>query len=39
MSLKLHVSKVTMELEGLHVAVDAFLDYLGVTPGIREDWL
>jgi hypothetical protein len=37
--LKLHVLEVTMELEGLCVVVDAFLDYLGVAPGTREDWL
>jgi hypothetical protein len=28
-----------MELEGLRAAVDSFLDYLGVAPGIREDRL
>jgi hypothetical protein len=28
-----------MELEGLRATVDAFLDYLGVAPGTREDWL
>jgi hypothetical protein len=33
------VSEVTVELEGLHTAVDAFLDYLGVAPGTREDRL
>jgi hypothetical protein len=33
------VSEVTIELEGLRNAVDAFLDYLGVTPGTREDRL
>jgi hypothetical protein len=31
--------EVTVELEGLRTMVDAFLDYLGVTPGTREDWL
>jgi hypothetical protein len=30
------VSEVTVELEGLRTAVDAFLDYLGVAPGTRE---
>jgi hypothetical protein len=34
-----HVSEVTMELEGLCTAVDAFLDYLGVALGTREDQL
>jgi hypothetical protein len=34
-----YVSEVTMELEGLRTAVDAFLDHLGVTPGTREDRL
>jgi hypothetical protein len=33
------VSEVTVELEGLRTAVDAFLDYLGVAPGRREDRL
>jgi hypothetical protein len=33
------VLEVTVELEGLRTVVDAFLDYLGVTPGTREDWL
>jgi hypothetical protein len=33
------VSEVTVELEGLRTAVDAFLDYLGVAPGTREDRL
>jgi hypothetical protein len=33
------VSEATVELEGLRTAVDAFLDYLGVTPGTREDRL
>jgi hypothetical protein len=33
------VSEVTMELEGLRTVVDTFLDYLGVTPGTREDQL
>jgi hypothetical protein len=33
------VSEVTVELEGLHAAVDAFLDYLGVAPSTREDRL
>jgi hypothetical protein len=33
------VSEVTVELEGLHTAVDAFLDYQGVTLGTREDLL
>jgi hypothetical protein len=28
-----------MELEGLRAMVDAFLDYLGVAPGTREDRL
>jgi hypothetical protein len=28
-----------VELEGLRTTVDAFLDYLGVAPGSREDWL
>jgi hypothetical protein len=37
--LKLRVLEVTMELEGLHAVVDAFLDYLGVALGTREDWL
>jgi hypothetical protein len=30
---------MTLELEGLRTTVDAFLDYLGVTPGTREDRL
>jgi hypothetical protein len=30
---------MTMELEGLRTVVDAFLDYLGVAPGTREDRL
>jgi hypothetical protein len=33
------MSEVTVELEGLCTMVDAFLDYLGVTLGTREDWL
>jgi hypothetical protein len=33
------VLEVTVELEGLRTVVDAFLDYLGVTPGTREDRL
>jgi hypothetical protein len=33
------MAEVTMELEGLRVTVDAFLDYLGVAPGTREDRL
>jgi hypothetical protein len=33
------VLEVTVELEGLRTAVDAFLDYLGVAPGTREDRL
>jgi hypothetical protein len=33
------VSEVTMELEGLRAVVDAFLDYLGVAPGTKEDRL
>jgi hypothetical protein len=33
------VTEVTMELEGLCAMVDAFLDYLGVAPGTREDRL
>jgi hypothetical protein len=33
------VSEVTVELEDLRTAVDAFLDYLGVAPGTREDQL
>jgi hypothetical protein len=37
MSEILCVSEVTVELEGLRTAVDAFLDYLGVAPGTRED--
>jgi hypothetical protein len=37
--LKLRVSEVTVELEGLRAAVDAFLDYLGVASGTREDRL
>jgi hypothetical protein len=28
-----------MELECLHVAVDAFLDFMGVAPGAREERL
>jgi hypothetical protein len=39
MSEILCVSEVTVELEGLHTAEDAFLDYLGVAPGTREDRL
>jgi hypothetical protein len=31
--------EVIMELEGLRTTVDAFLDYLGVTSGTREDRL
>jgi hypothetical protein len=38
-ALKPCMTEVTMELEGLRVAVDSFLDYLGVAPGIREDRL
>jgi hypothetical protein len=34
-----HVSEVTVELEGLRTVVDAFLDYLGVALGTREDRL
>jgi hypothetical protein len=34
-----HVSEVTVELEGFRTVVDAFLDYLGVIPGTREDRL
>jgi hypothetical protein len=37
--MEYRVSEVTVEVEGLRTAVDAFLDYLGVTPGPREDWL
>jgi hypothetical protein len=37
--MEFHVSEVTMELEGLRTAVDAFLDYLGVAPSPREDRL
>jgi hypothetical protein len=33
------VSEVTVELEGLRAAVDAFLDYLGVALSTREDRL
>jgi hypothetical protein len=33
------MSEETMEQEGLCVMVDAFLDYLGVTLGPREDRL
>jgi hypothetical protein len=33
------MSEVTMELEGLRAVVDAFVDYLGVAPGTREDRL
>jgi hypothetical protein len=33
------VSEVTVELKGLRAAVDAFLDYLGVALGTREDRL
>jgi hypothetical protein len=33
------VSKVTVVLEGLRTVVDAFLDYLGVALGTREDRL
>jgi hypothetical protein len=33
------VSEVIVELEGLRTMVVAFLDYLGVTPGTREDRL
>jgi hypothetical protein len=33
------VSEVTVELEDLCTAVDTFLDYLGVAPGTRENWL
>jgi hypothetical protein len=33
------VSEVTVELEGLRTTVDAFLDYLGVDPSTREDWI
>jgi hypothetical protein len=33
------VPEVTVELEGLRTAVDAFLGYLGVAPGTREDRL
>jgi hypothetical protein len=34
-----HVSEVTVVLEGLRTVVDAFLDYLGVALGTREDRL
>jgi hypothetical protein len=33
------VAEVTVELEGLCIEVDTFLDYLGVAPGTREDQL
>jgi hypothetical protein len=33
------VPEVTVELEGLRSTMDAFLDYLGVAPGTKEDWL
>jgi hypothetical protein len=33
------VSEVTVELDGLCTTVDAFLDYLGVALGTREDRL
>jgi hypothetical protein len=33
------VSEVTVELEALHTTVDAFLDYLRVATGTREDRL
>jgi hypothetical protein len=32
-------SEVTLELEHLHMAVDAFLDFLGVVSGAREERL